>query len=187
MESYQYYVIVDLEATCCNAQSIARTEMEIIEIGAVCLNAKSLEIIDEFCTLVKPVRHPRLTQFCTGLTSIRQQDVDAAPDFASALGGFLQWLKGFDNYLFCSWGDYDKSQLQQDCQYHGLPMPIQAPHLNIKARFSQRQGLEKKYGMAQALRLCGLPLQGVHHRGIDDARNMARMARFIFGDARITR
>jgi inhibitor of KinA sporulation pathway (predicted exonuclease) len=36
--------------------------------------------------------------------------------------------------------------------------------------------------MAGALKLCGLPLQGVHHRGIDDARNIARMLPWIVGD-----
>ena len=40
------------------------------------------------------------------------------------------------------------------------------------------------FSMAQALSLCNLKLDGVHHRGIDDARNMARLAPYIFGSAR---
>jgi inhibitor of KinA sporulation pathway (predicted exonuclease) len=40
---------------------------------------------------------------------------------------------------------------------------------------SARQGLRKKLGMAKALRHVGLELQGTHHRGIDDARNIARL------------
>jgi inhibitor of KinA sporulation pathway (predicted exonuclease) len=35
--------------------------------------------------------------------------------------------------------------------------------------------------MAQALRLAEIELQGTHHRGIDDARNIARLMPFILG------
>lgn len=160
--------------------------MEIIEIGAVLVDASTFKVVDEFCTFVKPVRHPKLTLFCTDLTSIKQGDVDKAPEYSEAITLFKDWLYKYSDILFCSWGDYDKAQLEQDSRFHGLPFPIGAPHLNIKVQFSQNQGLKKKFGMAQALSLCKLKLDGVHHRGIDDARNMARLAPFIFGTARVT-
>jgi inhibitor of KinA sporulation pathway (predicted exonuclease) len=37
--------------------------------------------------------------------------------------------------------------------------------------------------MAAALRRVGLPLRGTHHRGIDDARNIARLLPWIVGPA----
>lgn len=160
--------------------------METIEIGAVLVDASTFKVVDEFCTFIKPVRYPKLTLFCTDLTSIKQGDVDKAPEYSEAITLFKDWLYKYSDFLFCSWGDYDKSQLEQDSRFHGLPFPIGAPHLNIKVRFSQNQGLKKKFGMAQALSLCKLELDGVHHRGIDDARNMARLAPFIFGTARVT-
>jgi inhibitor of KinA sporulation pathway (predicted exonuclease) len=40
-------------------------------------------------------------------------------------------------------------------------------------------GLKKKLGMAQALSLLGIELEGIHHRGIDDARNIARIVQTI--------
>ena len=43
-----YYLIVDLEATCCDSGTIPRHEMEIIEIGAVMLNRATWEIDSEF-------------------------------------------------------------------------------------------------------------------------------------------
>lgn len=55
--------------------------MEIIEVGAVTVDAANLQVVDEFQSFVRPTRHPRLTEFCTGLTSIAQQDVDNAPVF----------------------------------------------------------------------------------------------------------
>ena len=184
LENYEYYLIVDLEATCCDKQSIPRKEMETIEIGAVLVNSESLEVVDEFCTFIKPIRHPKLTKFCTEPTTIKQSDVDNAPEYSAAIASFKEWLYQYDNFLFCSWGDYDKSQLEQDSRYHNLSFPIGSPHLNIKIRFSEKQGFSKKYGMSQALSICKIQLNGVHHRGIDDARNMARLAPYIFGNAR---
>lgn len=181
LENYKYFLIVDLEATCCDKESVPRKEMETIEIGAVMVDAKSLQPVDEFSTFIKPVRHPKLTTFCTSLTSIKQNDVDQAPEYPEAISIFKEWLYKYSDFLFCSWGDYDKSQLEQDSNFHKLPFPIGAPHLNIKVRFSENHGFKKKFGMAKALSLCNLQLEGFHHRGIDDARNMAKMAPYIFG------
>jgi len=182
LNPYKHYLIVDLEATCCDKKTIPRREMETIEIGAVMADATRLTVVDEFCTFIKPVRHPILTEFCTELTTITQSDVDSAASYPQAISQFQEWLYPYRDFVFCSWGDYDKSQLEQDSQFHGLPFPIDAPHVNIKALFSEQQGLKKKLGMNGALNMCQLELQGVHHRGIDDARNMARMLPYIFGD-----
>jgi inhibitor of KinA sporulation pathway (predicted exonuclease) len=70
LNQYDYFLVLDLEATCCDRGTIKRHEMEIIEIGAVMVGAKTLTIRDEFQTFIKPVRHPVLTEFCKSLTSI---------------------------------------------------------------------------------------------------------------------
>lgn len=83
--------------------------------------------------------------------------------------------------MFGSWGDYDRKQFQQDSKFHKVPFPIAYPHVNLKQLFSETQGLPKRYGMAEALQIAGLPLQGTHHRGIDDARNIAKLLPYILG------
>lgn len=186
LNNFDHYLIVDLEATCCdrngnNPNLIPRHEMEIIEIGAVILDANSLKLLDEFDTFVRPVRHPQLTPFCTQLTTIRQTDVETAPHFPEALETFQAWLKPYSRLLFCSWGAYDKTQLTQDCHYHQVPFPLAAPHLNIKQQFTESQNLTKRYVMDGALKLAGLKLIGTHHRGIDDVRNMAQLMPYILG------
>lgn len=181
LDKYEYFLIVDLEATCCDKKSIKRHEMEIIEIGAVMVEASTLTVLSEFQTFVKPIRFPLLTDFCKSLTSIEQSQVDSAASFAVAVSSFKVWLHQYDSFVFCSWGDYDKSQIEQDCKFHGVPYPIASEHLNIKKLFTASQGLKKKFGMAEALKLAGLSLDGIHHRGIDDARNMARLMPYILG------
>ena len=182
---YPYFLVIDLEATCCNQKSVPRNEMEIIEIGAVIVAQESLSIVDEFQTFIRPVRHPQLTPFCTELTSIRQSDLTDSPRYSEALSLLQRWLMPFDQYLFCSWGDYDKSQFEQDCRFHQISYPFRSDHLNLKKQFSKSQSLTKKYGMAGALKLANITLEGTHHRGIDDARNMAKLMPYIVGTEKV--
>lgn len=178
-----FYLVIDFEATCCDKGSVPREHMEIIEFGAVMVEASSLEAADEFQSFVRPTRHPELTAFCTQLTSIRQQDVNSAPSFKEVVGSFKTWLYQYSGFVFCSWGDYDLKQLRQDCDYHKLPYPISASHINVKRLMTERQRLSKKPGLGEAVQLAGLKFTGTHHRGIDDARNIARLLPYIFGDA----
>jgi inhibitor of KinA sporulation pathway (predicted exonuclease) len=180
-----YYLVIDFEATCCDRGSVPRQQMEIIEIGAVMVEATYLNPVDEFQSFVRPLRHPQLTPFCTALTSITQADVDAAPTFAQVVAVFRPWLYRYANFVFCSWGDYDLHQLQQDCAYHRVPNPIGAPHLNVKKLFTESQQMKKKPGLGEAVRAAGLTFAGTHHRGIDDARNIARLLPHALGMARL--
>jgi 3'-5' exoribonuclease 1 len=179
------YVVIDVEATCDDAGSVPRNETEIIEIGAVLVAAATLQPVDEFQAFVRPVRHPRLTPFCTRLTSIAQAEVDAAAGFPEVFRDLCRWIYTHPApHVFCSWGDYDKGQFERDCAFHGLPYELPHRHVNLKRAFSEQLGIPKKLGMAQALEHAGIPLAGTHHRGIDDARNIARLLPFALGQAR---
>jgi inhibitor of KinA sporulation pathway (predicted exonuclease) len=178
----RYYLVVDLEATTSDDGSLPPEQMETIEIGAVLADARTLAVVDEFQSFVRPVRRPRLHPFVTKLTGITQSMVDGAPLFPEAFGALRARLIDHRHPLvFASWGRYDRIQLERDCGLHGIPNNMPA-HVNLKTMFSEKHGLKKKQGMAGALKLCGLPLEGVHHRGIDDARNIARMLPWIVGD-----
>jgi 3'-5' exoribonuclease 1 len=187
LTKYQHILVVDLEATCCDLQSIPRHQMETIEIGAVMVNTASLEIVDEFQTFIKPLRHLILTEFCLQLTSITQHQVDTAPTFPDAIKLWQPWLAQFDKTIFGSWGDYDRKQFQQDSKHHriDLPYPVSSNHVNLKELFSTIQRLNKRYGMAQALKLAQIELTGTHHRGIDDARNISKLLPYILDRQKI--
>lgn len=179
------YVIVDLEATCCDAGTIPRAETKIIEIGAVACEKGSFRGLDEYQSFVRPLLHPVLTPFCRRLTCISQTDVDAADPARDVIPRFGEWFWKFTEPLFCSWGGYDRNQLQRDCHRIGISNPLPREHTNIKLGFSEKQGIAKLLGMRKALRRAGLELRGTHHRAIDDVRNMARLLPFIFGEAKI--
>ena len=178
------YVVIDVEATCDDGGRVPRHEMEIIEIGAVLVSAEDHAPVGEFQSFVRPVRHPALTPFCTALTSITQADVDAAPAFPEVFGRLARWIQAHPApHVFCSWGDYDRTQFERDCIFHGIPYGLPQRHVNLKRAFAERLGIAKRLGMSAALAHAGLPLQGTHHRGIDDARNIARLLPIALGPA----
>lgn len=178
-------IVVDLEATCCNNNEFMRHESEIIEIGACALD-NDFNIISEFCEFIKPIKQPILTDFCTELTSITQEQVDSADYFPIVLSRFKEWLNEFETPVFNSWGYYDKKQLIRDCNFHGEEFPFGGYHTNLKKQFANRFGNGKpryrgrqSYGLGTALKMAGLSFKGTHHRGIDDARNIARLVPHI--------
>lgn len=179
MRHPEYYLVIDIEATCDKDDSFPRREREVIEMGAVIVEAMTLDIIDEYQSFVKPVRHPRLTKFCMELTGIRQIEVEIAPYFPQMLTDMTKWLRGYPNALFCSWGKFDQVQIERDCIYHHVPYPFGKGYWNLKKAYSKRNGLRREMGVINALKMAGIRFQGQHHRGLDDARNVARLLPFI--------
>jgi inhibitor of KinA sporulation pathway (predicted exonuclease) len=171
------YVIADLEATCWE-KGTKPARMEIIEIGAVMLPSAAGEVVDAFAETVRPVREPVLSDFCLQLTGIRQSDVDRADTFLGVFPRFVEWI-GPEAYTLCSWGAYDLRQFRVDCKRHGIPLPEGfEQHLNLKQAFADLESI-KPCGMKGALRRLEIPLEGRHHRAIDDARNIAKIARIV--------
>jgi 3'-5' exoribonuclease 1 len=173
------YVVVDLEATCWEGGSIAdKDKMEIIEIGAVRLESASGLVQDEFASFIRPVVEQTLSSFCQSLTTIQQSDVDAAGYFYEVFPRFLDWI-GPEPFRLCSWGAYDLNQFRKDCLRHGVPVPHTfEQHINLKKEFSLLFNV-RPMGMKGALAHLKIPAEGQHHRGIDDARNIARLATHI--------
>lgn len=171
------YLVVDLEATCDQSHAIPREETEIIEIGAVLVDETTLQPLDEFQTFVRPVRHPKITEFCTELTSITQADVDKAPLLRAAMASLSAWLPG--SVTLASWGAYDRNQFRRECGAKRIKLPWDSAHLNIKERFGKLAG--RRMGVGAALRRMGMSFEGTAHRGIDDARNIVRLLPYALG------
>ncbi|MFM1652489.1 exonuclease domain-containing protein [Brevibacillus sp. B_LB10_24] len=173
-------IIFDLEATCWEKPD--QKQSEIIEIGAVKLDG-SLQQIGTFSRLVRPTVHPELSEFCTKLTTITQKEVDAAKPFVQAMEEFEQWIVSSSrDVMLISWGFYDKRQIQRECaakHYGGAILQLLAGHVSLKHQFAEARQIPP-CPMTKALELLQLPLEGVHHRALDDAKNIARIFRSIF-------
>ncbi|MCP4395816.1 MAG: DNA polymerase III, partial [bacterium] len=51
--------------------------------------------------------------------------------------------------------------------------PFGRSHLNVKTLFAVTRGLKREVGLDTACGMLGRPLEGTHHRGHDDAWNIA--------------
>lgn len=172
------YIILDLEATCWEDRNVQK-QNEIIEIGAVKIN-KSKEIISEFNEFVKPKLNPVLSDFCKELTTIKQTEIDEADSYPEVIERFKEWINLNEPFVLCSWGFYDKKQFSKDCDLHHLNKDWLANHISLKHQYATIKNLAKPIGMGGALKKENLKLEGTHHRGIDDARNIAKIFRSNF-------
>lgn len=173
-------LIIDVEATCDDEKKIPVEEMEIIEIGAIWVLADG-SILDCFESCVRPIRHPTLTPFCKALTGISQNEVDRAELFSVVMQSFENFLTAYrhEGTVWASWGNYDRKQIDQDCELHNISNPLaQLEHINLKQRFATARRI-KQVGMAKALEIVGLTLQGPHHRALSDAKNISRLLKWI--------
>ena len=181
---YTHLIILDFEATC--DEKDPPKPQEIIEFPSVLLSLNSYQIVDEFQAFVRPVHNPQLTDFCKTLTSIQQSDLDQAKIFSDVLLDHIKWLEshGLDetNSLIVTCGDWDMANMfPAQClvsQVEDLS-PVYTSWMNIKKPYCKVMETQKAAGMAGMLRQLGLKLIGHHHRGIDDCRNIAEIAKVL--------
>ncbi len=165
------FIIFDLEATCWKG-SRTPEEREIIEIGAFRLNPYG-DVEDSFNRFVKPCIHPFLSSYCQELTTIRQVDVNRADYFPKVVEDFQDWGSMFDeDYILCSWGDFDQKLLFQDCDQHDIDSYWVESYIDLKQQYKEIRKLNKSKGLKSALRAEGFEFEGTHHRAIDYAENL---------------
>jgi len=169
----RYLNVVDVEATCWDGPVPVGMVNEIIEIGLTVIDLQEGRRVGKHSILVRPQRS-MVSDFCTELTSLTQDQVDGGITFAQACKLMaVDFAAGV--HCWASWGDYDRKQFERQCQATKTPYPFGHRHVNAKAVFTEAHGLRKRPGMAEALNVAGLPLEGRHHRGDDDAWNIAAL------------
>jgi len=84
------YIVLDFEATCVRGGRLS--PQEVIELPSVALDARTGAVLSEFRSYVRPLHHPRLSEFCTELTGIEQPTVDAAPAWPEACAAWEAWV-----------------------------------------------------------------------------------------------
>lgn len=72
-QEFQYFVVVDFEATCDKEKN--PHPQEIIEFPSVLVNSMTGQLEASFQTYVRPAYHQNLTDFCKELTGIQQIQV----------------------------------------------------------------------------------------------------------------
>ncbi|NWS11035.1 ERI2 exoribonuclease, partial [Pachyramphus minor] len=167
------------------------------EFPAVLLNTSTGEIESEFHVYVQPQEHPILSEFCTKLTGITQNQVDEGVPLNICLSQFMKWIQKIqkekkiifstDNQTnfpseakactFVTWTDWDLGVcLQYECKRKQLRKPdILNSWIDLKAVYRAFYNRKPK-GLNGALQDLGIAFVGREHSGLDDSRNTARLA-----------
>ncbi|MNS30715.1 sporulation inhibitor KapD [compost metagenome] len=203
------YIIFDLEATCGWIGEDRQSEiieigavklsekLEVIDEFQSFVRPVINPELTEFCTKLTSITQADVDSaydFSVVATAFELWCSEVPVD-----GGGME----FTDFWLCSWGFYDKKQLKQDCEHWSMDTAWINKHISIKhqhgAMLSKemypaylRQGytetkakqmckaLNRGVGMKTALEDLGIPLEGTHHRGIDDARNISKIFVKIF-------
>jgi len=188
----KYICVLDFEATCdSNKSNFDKSQIEIIEFPSLLYKLdstnKKLEKIGEFHEYVKPVMHPILSDFCTQLTGIKQETINKADIFENVFKRHFLWLKSnvknFDEFTFLTCGAWDlKIQLPPELNNKKIKNKEEYKYfINIKDEFEYFYK-RKIGGMDQMLNYMKLTLDGHHHSGIDDCRNISKILNKMVND-----
>lgn len=144
---------------------------EVVQIGAVKLDANSFARLDEFALLVRPRINHQLSAYFQKLTGISQEAVTRqGVDFAEAYHRFLTFA---GDGPIAAFGRDDRA-LMENLRLYGIadaaPLPV---FYDLRGWFAV-QGLDPRglhsCDIAPAL---GLPFVGQSHNALDDARGLA--------------
>ena len=162
--------------------------------GAAAAGPGRLELVTEWRAYVRPTTHPELSAFCTELTGIAQATVDAARPLADVLAAHGAWLAAAtqgappEQVLFVTCGDWDlKTMLPLELRNKRLAAPSAAYSrwANLKREFASAFRVRgREPDMKAMLQLAGLRLEGQHHSGLDDARNIGRCLEALWARGR---
>lgn len=166
-------LIIDLESTCWKLAPPEGEISEIIEIGVCQFDFTNRVPLNPRGVLVRPTRS-RLSAFCTKLTTLTQEEVDAGVSFAEACERLKQDYQS-DTSVWASWGAYDEQMFRAQCALFDVPYPFSQHHINLKAVFAEHFNKGRRVGMMRAMKMLGVTPEGTHHRGVDDAWNTARL------------
>lgn len=175
---YGKVLVVDLEATCwATPEESKKQKAEIIEIGVVLYNLGTRQVEKSQGIIVKPV-HSKVSAFCTSLTSLTQEQVNAGVPLAKAFE-ILENDFASQKHPWASYGAYDYNMLDRQSAANDLYFPMSDEHINVKILHAMSNRPYRAVGMAAALAARGIPLVGTHHRGIDDALNITKILKSI--------
>lgn len=192
----RFIVCVDLEALCWEdgkappaAETVRSNGSDIIEIGIAVLDTETMQVVEERSILTRPRTKLKVSAFCTELTSLTQEQVDEGEDLDIALATLAA---DFGDCAVASWGAYDTKHLARamsgrsflrGCTGQSRQHSFGDSHTNVRNLCAMLRGTGEG-DLKETSEALGLGWEGHHHRGVDDARAVARILAKLLGGAR---
>ena len=177
-EAHMNYIIMDLEW---NQSSTGREEVskilpfEIIEIGAIKLNSER-KMVDEFSELIKPNVYHSMHHVTRKLIHLQMKQLEHGRPFPEVMEQFRAWC-GSD-YIFCSWGPLDLTELQRNIRYYELEPLADGPirFLDVQKLFSiAYEDRKSRRTLEYAIDYLAIDKDIPFHRAFSDAYYAAKV------------
>lgn len=179
------YIVLDLEwnQSTNGQKEVPGIPFEIIEIGAIKLNDNGV-MISEFSKLIRPAVYREMHKITSRLIHLQMQELERGEAFPEVADSFLQWC-GETEYMFCTWGGSDLTELQRNLRYYNMTKLSDGPlpFLDVQKLFSlafedgrSRRSLENAVDMAHLEK--DIPF----HRAFGDAYYTAKLLTRIINE-----
>lgn len=172
------YVIMDLEW---NQSSTGEEEVskilpfEIIEIGAIKLNDER-KMISEFTELIKPQVYHEMHRITRKLIHLQMEQLEQGRSFTEVMEQFREWCE--EDYIFCTWGPLDLTELQRNIRYYGMEPLSDGPirFLDVQKLFSiAYEDRKSRRSLEYAIDYLSIEKDIPFHRAFSDAYYTAKV------------
>jgi inhibitor of KinA sporulation pathway (predicted exonuclease) len=168
-------VVFDLEFTAWEGSVAHRWSRpgeftEIVQIGALKVDARSLDVREEMDLLMRPRLNPELSDYLVGLTGITNDEIAVrGVDFAKAFGDFVRFADGGRIAAF----GRDDLIFETNIRLYGLRNLPPVPHyLNIIPWLIENGVDPRGRNACDVAPLAGVAFEGHRHNALDDARGV---------------
>lgn len=174
------YIVMDLEWNQSYSGHMGehpRMPFEIIEIGAVKVD-KNFNIIDEYCSLVRPRIYKKLHSKIRSILNYDEYDLNTkGRGFKEVCNEFLEWCG--EDYMFCTWGPMDLTELQTNMDFYYMPkLPRPVKFINLQQIYADKSsGKDKRSAsvskLEKAVTELNIPEDMPFHSALNDSKYTA--------------
>jgi len=173
------YIVLDLEWNHSKKEVIKSIPFEIIEIGAVKLN-ENMRIVSKFSELIKPQIYKEINDVIQEIVNIDKKDLEKESVFEEVIKHFFKWCG--NDYMFCTWGSMDLTELQRNMRYYNIKGYIDKPinYCDVQKVFALNYyGKKEAHSLEDAIDYLKLKKDTRFHRALADAVYTAKILKKI--------
>lgn len=167
------YIVFDLEwnqSPQGKENSIEELPFEIIEIGAVKLDEELCKV-SEFHKLISPKVYNQMHFKISEVTHMSMKELrEKGEAFETVIAEFIRWCG--DDFLFCTWGSMDLTELQRNMSYYRVASLFGKPlfYYDIQKLYALLYGDKAvRPSLDTAVEELGIVQERPFHRALDDA------------------
>jgi inhibitor of KinA sporulation pathway (predicted exonuclease) len=144
---------------------------ELVQIGAVKIDAETFDVLGELNLLVRPRINPVLSGYLTRLTGITNAALaERGLDFRDAHRRFVDFAGGG---MICAFGR-DDLVFDENVRLYAIADAPQLPPYTNAIPLLIENGIDPRgFHACDVARLCGAPFDGREHDALEDARSVA--------------